>query len=256
MLSWIDDLLIIVAVVGASLLAMALANRFWPVRSRYAAEDYLMGWQLGVLATMQAVITGFMLYAVWSNFTSAQLNVDLEASAVTNLYQLAAGLPPEQRTEMENLTRLYAATVIQEDWPQLERGVMPDGGSHRINQLMWHTLVSARTTTPSEATAQDHALTQLSTLTQLRRIRFLESAARLPGIFWCVLLVGGIVTILSITLFGSLKRAVHSFQVLSLSLIISLSLVAIADLDHPFRGWVHVGNYAFERALDNMRHTG
>jgi multisubunit Na+/H+ antiporter MnhB subunit len=254
MLTWIDDLLIIIAVVGASLLVMFTANRFWPAESRYASEDYLMGWQLGVLATMQAVITGFMLYAVWSNFATSELNVDLEASALTNLYRLSAALPSEQRTQMETLTHAYADAVIHEDWPQLARGVMPDGGSHHLNQLMWHTLVTAKTTTPSETTAQDHALTELNTLTQLRRIRFLESAARVPGILWCVLLVGGTLTILSITLFGSRKRLVHRFQVISLSLMISLSLTAIADLDRPFQGWVHVSHYPFERALDNMHH--
>ncbi|MFZ1099258.1 MAG: hypothetical protein WAN26_07630, partial [Steroidobacteraceae bacterium] len=86
MLSLLDDLLILIAVVTGSLLVMALINRLWPAAKRYTADDYLLGWQLGVLATMQAVITGFMLYAVWTNFTAAQLNVDLEASALTNIY--------------------------------------------------------------------------------------------------------------------------------------------------------------------------
>jgi Protein of unknown function (DUF4239) len=252
MLSLLDDLLIIIAVVSASLLVTALINRLWPAEHRYTADDYLIGYQLGVLATMQAVITGFMLYAVWTNFTTSQLNVDLEASAVTNLYQLAAGLPPEPRAQIESLTRAYADTVIHEDWPQLARGVMPDAGSRRIDQLMWHTLATVGTTTPSEAAAQDHALGQLSTLTQLRRIRFLESATRLPGIFWCVLLIGGVLTILSVIIFGSRKYPVHCFQVFCLSLMIALSLLAIADLDRPFRGWVHVGDYAFERAWQNM----
>lgn len=252
MLSLIDDILIIIGVVAASLLVTALINRLWPAQRRYTPEDYLIGWQLGVLATIQAVITGFMLYAVWTNFTTSQLNADLEASAVTNLYRLAAGLAPEPRMQMESLARAYADAVIHEDWPQLAHGVMPEGGSHRINQLMWRTLVTVRTTTPSEATAQDHALTQLSTLTQLRRIRFLESASRLPGIFWCVLLVGGVLTILSVIIFGSLKYPVHCFQVFCLSLIIALSLLAIADLDRPFQGWVRVGDYAFVRAVHNM----
>jgi Protein of unknown function (DUF4239) len=253
MLSLLDDLLILIAVVAGSLLVMALINRLWPPHKRYTADDYLLGWQLGVLATMQAVITGFMLYAVWTNFMAAQLNVDLEASALTNMYRLAEGLPPEPRAQMESLARAYADTVIHEDWPQLAHGVMPDAGSHRINQLMWHTLASVRTTTPSEAAAQDHALGQLTTLTQLRRIRFLESASRLPGIFWCVLLIGGALTILSIIIFGSRNYPVHRFQVFSLSLMVALSLLAIADLDRPFRGWVSVGDYAFERAARGMR---
>jgi hypothetical protein len=252
MLSLLDDLLVIIAVVAASLLVMALINRLWPADKRYTADDYLLGWQLGVLATIQAVITGFMLYAVWTNFAAAQLNVDLEASALTNLYRLAEGLPSEPRAQMQSLTRAYADTVIHEDWPQLAHGAMPDAGSHRVNQLMWHALATVRTTTPSETTVLDHALGQLTTLTQLRRIRFLESASRLPAIFWCVLLTGGALTVLSVIIFGSRSYPVHRFQVFSLSLMIALSLLAIADLDRPFRGWVHVGDYAFERAARGM----
>jgi hypothetical protein len=68
-----------------------------------------------------------------------------------------------------------------------------------------------------------------------------------------VLLIGGALTILSIIMFGSRSYSVHRFQVFSLSLMIALSLLAIADLDRPFRGWVRVGDYAFERAARGMR---
>jgi hypothetical protein len=42
-------------------------------------------------------------------------------------------------------------------------------------------------------------------------------------------------------------------QVLSLTLLITLVMLAIADVDKPFRGWVHVDDYAFRRALETMR---
>jgi hypothetical protein len=121
---------------------------------------------------------------------------------------------------------------------------------------MWRTLTTVKTTTPSESIAQDHALSELSTLTQLRRTRFLQSTERLPGIFWCVLLVGGVLTIMSVTVFGSRNYRVHFFQVFSLTLLITLALLAIADLDRPYQGWVRVDDHAFQRADRTMHETG
>jgi hypothetical protein len=42
-------------------------------------------------------------------------------------------------------------------------------------------------------------------------------------------------------------------QVLSLTLLITLVMLTIADIDKPFRGWVHVSDYAFRRALETMQ---
>jgi hypothetical protein len=254
MLSLTDNIVLVVAAMACSLLFGVLINRIWPAEVRYAAED-LVGWQLNVLATVHAVILGFMLYTVWTTFTAAQLNADLEANALTNVYQLSAGLPAAPRAQLEELARSYASSVQREDWPELARGKIPDGGSHRINQLMWRVLTTVKTTTPSESIAQDHALSELSTLTQLRRTRFLQSTERLPGIFWCVLLVGGVLTIMSVTVFGSRNYRVHFFQVFSLTLLITLALLAIADLDRPYQGWVHVDDHAFQRADRAMHET-
>lgn len=62
---------------------MAGLNRVWPWEKRRAYND-LIGWQLSILATTYAVILGFMLYAVWSSFGEAELNVNLEANAVVD----------------------------------------------------------------------------------------------------------------------------------------------------------------------------
>jgi hypothetical protein len=49
-------------------------------------------------------------------------------------------------------------------------------------------------------------------------------------------------------MFGSQSTALHAIQVLAFSLMISLGLVAIADINSPFKGTVQVGDRAFRRA--------
>jgi hypothetical protein len=251
MLTLTQNITILIVMITGSMLFMAALNRIWPREKRQVHND-LIGWQLNILGTTYAVILGFMLYTVWTDFGSAIFNVDLEASALRNVYRLAEGLPEQQRMQLQSQARSYANAVINRDWPEMARDQIPEE-SHDINQAMWKTLMSVKLATPSEITAEDHALSELSTLTEHRRTRLLQSAYHLPTIFWGVLLIGGFLTIASASMFGSANTTLHSLQVFSFTLLITPVLLAIADVNLPFRGWVHVSNYAFIRAQENMQ---
>jgi hypothetical protein len=54
-------------------------------------------------------------------------------------------------------------------------------------------------------------------------------------------------------MFGAANAMLHALQVFSFTLLITLVLLAIADVNLPFRGWVHISNYAFVRAQENMK---
>lgn len=233
-----------------SLLAMAGLNRVWPREERHGYND-LIGWQLTILGTTYAVILGFMLYAVWTSLGEADLNVDFEASAVDDIYRLAGGLPEPQRTELRALARAYVDTVIDREWPQMARGEVPQQ-STAINQEMWQTVMSAKAASPTEVNAQEHAMSELASLAQRRLTRIRQSNARLSSVLWCVLLVGGGLTILSACTFGTDSARLQTLQVFCFSLLVSLSLVAIADIHRPFHGLIHASDYAFLRVRQNI----
>ena len=118
---------------------------------------------------------------------------------------------------------------------------------------MWKTLMSVKAASPYELTAEDHALSELSTLTSIGARGCFQSTSGLPSIFWCVLLVGGILTLVSVSMFGSANPKLHALQVFSSSLLVTLVMLAIADVNRPFQGWVHVSSYPFQRAQQNMQ---
>jgi Protein of unknown function (DUF4239) len=251
MLTFPQNVVIVVFTMFGSMLFMAALNRTWPREQRQAHND-LIGWQLNIIGTTYAVILGFMLYTVWTDFVAANLNVDLEASALRNVYRLAEGLPEPQRSLLQSQCRTYVQAVIDKDWPEMALSEIPDE-SHNVNQAMWKTLMSVKVASPTEVVAEDHAISELSSLTEHRRTRLLQSKYHLPAIFWGVLLVGGALTIASTSMFGSANARLHALQVFAFTLLITLVLLAIADVNLPFRGWVRVDNYAFIRAQENMK---
>jgi hypothetical protein len=251
MLNVTENIIVVLVTVAGSLFFLLLLNRIWPPGRRSPHND-LIGWQLSILGTTYAVILGFMLYTVWTNFGAADLNADLEANSLINVYRLAGGLPDPQRVQLQRLALSYADVTIERDWKQMADNQVPEA-SREINESMWKMLMSVKAASPTESTAEDHALSELSELAMHRRTRVLQSASRIPTVLWCVLIIGGAVTIGSACMFGAECTELHALQVFSFSLLISLVLVAIADIHRPFQGAVHVSSYAFRRAQENMK---
>jgi hypothetical protein len=251
MLDTAQNVFIVIISLVCAFFLMAAMNYFWPAERRRAHND-LIGWQLSVLGTTYAVIVGFMLYTVWIDFGTADLNADAEANSLVTLYRLADGLAPQQGAKLRLLARAYGDAVAEQEWHDMARNAEPTE-TREITRQMWRDLMESKGASPTEIAAEDHALRELSALAGYRRIRLVESAARLPGVLWWVLLVGGTVTVASTCMFGASNGALHAIQVGAFTLLIALVLVAIADINRPFQGSVHVSDYAFRRAQVDMK---
>jgi Protein of unknown function (DUF4239) len=251
MLDTVQNTFIIILSVACSLGFMAAINHYWPAEKRRAHND-LIGWQLSVLGTTYAVIIGFMLYTVWTDYGAAELNADAEANSLVNLYRLADGLEPEQAAKLKGLARAYGDAMVNQEWKEMAANIVPVE-TRGIAEQMWTTLTSATGASSTQINAQDHAYSELSAMSGYRRIRLVESSSRIPGVLWFVLLIGGAVTIASSCMFGASNGALHVVQVTAFSLLVSLVLAAIADINRPYQGSVHVSDLAFRRAQMDMK---
>jgi hypothetical protein len=249
-LTTFEDVIVILACLAGSLLFLWILDRLWPSNLRRTHND-IIGWQVGVLGTIYAVIMGFMIYAVWTSYQDANINAEAEANCLVSVFRLADGLPAPQRDQVHQLAREYANIVIDQEWPVMHRGELGIAGHNTVQQL-WTVLLQTRPATFAEQSSMNLALAELSTMTEHRRVRQLESQSKLPGILWTVLIVGGTITMLSSCLFGIENFGLHCVQVVSLTLLVSLILVAIADIDRPFQGTVHIYPRGFERARETF----
>ena len=246
MLSILQDVPIVLAAIASSLAFWWLVRRLWPPERRRVHNE-ITGWQISVLGTTYAVIIGFMLFAAWSDFRAADQNAMAEASCLINLYWAASGLPDGQRDEIRKLAADYADAMIADDWPAMSRGEFSSAGT-RIMQQMWKSVPQPQSLSVVQQASLQQTLTEMGSLTEHRRIREMQSQTTLPGVLWAVLIIGAVITIMSSCLFGSEYPGLHLLQVVTLALLLSLALVAVADVNHPFRGSVHVQPTGFENA--------
>src|SRR5262249_48145238 len=106
-----------------------------------------------MMSTTTCVLTYWLSYAA--------LNVDLEASAIVDIYRLVDGMPEPQRTQLQMLVRSYVNAVIIQQWPQMTKGEVPEQTSGINQEMMWKTVISVRAASPTEVNAQENALSQL-----------------------------------------------------------------------------------------------
>ncbi len=254
MLSAAQNIFLVIVWVALSLTCLILLNRFWAPSRRRVHND-VIGWQISILGTIYAVMIGFMLYAVWANYQTAETNVDNEANALVNLFRTANGLPPAQRSAIEIAASNYGNAVVYQEWPTMSRSEIPRAGVPFIRQL-WAITTQTSTQNNAQLVSLHQAMYELSSLTVYRRLRVLESRSGMPNILWAVLVIGGAITTASCCLIGTENIALHFTLIVALSLLISMSLVAIADIDRAFQGSVHVSPYAFVRAQETMLSPG
>lgn len=248
--SMVGSIFIIIGCIVGALVVLALFRRYWSPSKRPGGND-VVGPNVGIIGTTYAVLIAFMLSGVWNNLQGASLNAEQEANSLVNIYRFAFHLPPESKSQLQDLAKQYCTAMIQEEWPAMAHETQ-SANAHRLVQLLWYSLNSVQPRNASEQTVMDHALSELTSMTEHRRIRLLQSRRRLPPLLWAVLIVGGIVTVGSTCLFDVESFSVHLVQVFEISFLLSLMLVAIAAIDRPFQGDVHVYPDAFRYALDTM----
>src|SRR5579862_9217405 len=242
----LSDIFIIVGSIGGAVLFLFVVGRISPSTRRRESNDFT-GAVVAVIGTTYAVILAFTLSGVWYMFQSAQANEEQEANALTNVYRIATQLQDPNAKGIQELCVRYADNALHREWPALDTGVMPPEGGKLINQL-WQLAGQAQAHAQPDAIAAYQLMEELRGLTQYRRLRAMQSRERLPGILWAVLIAGGIITVAASCFFGVTNFRFHLVQVVMLTFLISLVLVAIANIDRPYQGLVKVAPDGFNFA--------
>ena len=250
MLSLLSDVATLLIVLAGTGVLFFWIERRWPAATRMQHNE-IIGWQLNILGTIYAIILGFMLYTTWNAFQAAKQNAGAEATSLVDVSRISYGLPQPQNDAIQSLTREYANVIVTQEWPAMQDSRFSPA-SHVAVQRMWAALTSVQPKSAAEQAALDHALSEMSNLTDHRRIRKIQVFDSLPLILWVVLNSGGALLLICCCLFGSHQVKLHLFLVLSLSFLLTLLLLTIAAIDRPFQGWLSVPVGAFQNAVATL----
>jgi hypothetical protein len=236
---------------AALCLLVVLRRRITP--AKLMETNDVSGFYISVLGVLYGVVVAFMLTGVWEDYEEARATAEREANSLVNIFRLASAAEESQRHQLQELARSYARTMIEEEWSAMERGEVSARGNELIEEL-WQRATGNEPRTGAATAAQAQLLAELSEMTEYRRVRHLQSGSRLPAILWVVLIAGGVAMIGMSALFGVKNPRLHVLHIATLTLFVTLTLIAIADLDSPFQGAVRVPDDSFRLALKTMLH--
>ncbi len=251
MTTYLSDILIITACVVAALTFLWIVTHASAAPSRKESNDFT-GAVVAVIGTTYAVILAFMLSGVWNMFQQAQANEELEANSLTNIWRIAGQLKQPGAEEVRGLCLKYAHDAVEKEWPALAaQKSIPAETTQTVNE-MWKIAGQIQAHPGDDSIAVYQLMEELRMLTAYRRTRMMQAREGLPGILWAVLIAGGIITVAASCFFGVPNFRFHVLQVIVLSFLIALVLVAIDDIDRPYTGVVSVQPEGFSFSLDTF----
>ncbi|HUI20795.1 MAG TPA: hypothetical protein VLZ74_07090 [Methylocella sp.] len=238
--SWMIGLLfcsVLVALTWSGIFLVRWTVHPW-IHREEGAND-MVGFALSSYFVLFGLLLGLLSVATYQNFTDVGSLVDKEASSIGSLYRDFSGYPQLIRGALQDRLREYARYTIEDGWPQMRNGVVPDGGTTRINEL-FKVLVGFQPAKESEIIFHTETLREFNNLIDLRRARLANVTTGLPAVLWWVVTFGALGNIVLIWL---QKMQIHVHMILGgvLASILGLVIFSIAALDNPFRGSVSVG---------------
>jgi ABC-type branched-subunit amino acid transport system permease subunit len=112
--------------------------------------------------------------------------------------------------------------------------------------------VAFEPTTEGQKLLHGETLHAYSQMIEARRLRLDAVNTGLPGIMWCVIIVGALVSLSSTFFFEIEDTRLQKIQVVLLTLFVGLIIFIIFALDRPFRGDLGLQPDAYRLIYDQL----
>ena len=214
---------------------------------RYHEVGYAVFLQLGVIF---AVLLAFVFNNVWSEYNVASQAVDSECASLHGIAILSDRLPSPARTAILADLHAYLTTVLDREWPDMQRRNESRATSARF-QMLWQT-VETVITDPADNQVRGQLLSLLAAAHQSRETRLFQMTQGVPGLVWSLLIIfasGLVGCMLVFAAEASLSKAVL-VGVFTSSL--TLALLTVRMLDFPFESALQLSSRDFSETLDKV----
>jgi uncharacterized protein DUF4239 len=244
-----------VAVLGsaaAAVLGLVIVRWVAPLEE-LEANHVVGGIVFGLIGTSYAVLLSFVIVISWSELSSAQSAAAREASDLGSVYWLVHGFPSGQADAFRGVIGQYARSVVNEEWPLMANGEASDH-AWALHDELWRAAIALTPATADDqqrfGTQYSQLLTQMTQFDEDRRLRLVTARSAIPRALW-VVLIAGVVSLVPFTyMFGTKRILTQAIMTGMLAGMLTLSLVLVAVLEHPYAGLVRVAPTDFQSIVD------
>ena len=253
-LSWpppIAFLIVSAITTSAALLGLRL------VRKKYPAEVLKENHEVAAIifnafGLFYGVMLAFVVFVTWSGYDEATKNLQLEANEAVDIFHITKAFPdPAGRMIQQGLME-YIVSVYNDELKRMSQGEITLHSNRAMAKLLtMFYQMDENSIANKELYAE--ALKRLNNLAQYRRLRIFSGTNTVPPVVWLVLLVGSVITISFTYFFGMKNIRAQYLMTAALTVTITMILVLIYILDHPFTGRSSVSAEPLRQAMEVMQ---
>lgn len=243
-------IIIISVSVILSVLGLIIVRHFIP-HHRLKLHNDVAGFLFGTLGVIYAVLLAFIVVVVWQNFDEVDSNMELEANYLTDLYTDSISFPDTLKKDLHKNFYEYAKAILNEEWDMLKKGKSSSMAKDVIERI-WLLYGTYIPETKTQEIFLEESIDKLNKMCELRRQRLIDSRKGISPLLWFVLIFGGIVTISFTFFFGTENFRAQITMTILLTIIVSLILFTVLELDYPFTGGMNVSLDGFKGIVDAL----
>src|SRR5215213_2487251 len=235
------------AVVGLLL----VRRRVLPRLRVQSGDSEFTGAMLQSVMVFYGLAVALIAVTVFDTYSDTQRVVDREATALNAIYRDVTSYPDPIRTDLQKGLREYTLQVINEAWPSLRRGNVPQAGIEHMTRFQV-ALTKFEPATEGQKLMHAETLRGYNELIQSRRQRLDAVGTGLPGVMWAVIVIGAFISLSASFFFKVEDARLHILEVLLLAVFIGLVIFMIVALDRPFRGDLGITADPYQLLYDQL----
>ena len=241
----------VAALVG---IGTVFVHRFMSADAR--SSNDAVGQVFTIVGGLHAVLMAFVLISLFDAVSTVRDGAHTEANSLVAVYWAGDSLSEPAKGAIQGLTKSYARTVIDQEWPKMRNGEAVAGSGWAILDRLRATIDAAPADGDWQQARKTEAASQLWNIYQARQARLTAAGNEgVSTVVWLALLAGSLLSIALPYLLDVRKLTTHIVLMSALASAIALLLFAIFQLQNPFSGGAKIGPDAFTSAIDRLNST-
>jgi Kef-type K+ transport system membrane component KefB len=250
--NWLFGMIVIFVFVSFAIGGLYITHKRLGLYNKDQLEaNAIISSYFGAAVAFYGITLGLISVGAWQNFSDVDNKAAREASAITALYRDVSNYPEPVREAMRTKLKEYTKFIVEVAWPQQRRGIVPTGGTERL-QAFEADLYPFEPRTMGQLALHQETLRQFNSVVELRGMRLQSVTGGLPATIWWVVCIGAMVSIALTWLFLVDSFRLHELLTGLYAALIGLLVFLMAAMDNPYRGKFSVGPDAFELVLKQV----
>lgn len=190
---------------------------------------------LHVFGAIYGTVLAFLIFVVWGQFNGTEAGVAREARALQELVRLCRAGRGQGCREVVDAVKGYGRIAADDEWKELSKGKALPLADEAFLKILAAVLRSDAST-EIEVLARETTLRVAERAAELRSERIALSSTRIPQTLWRTVLAASVLLCFTVCLLGTTSAALSVYLSGGITLVITLVLGVVDDMDNPFDG--------------------